>query len=121
MSKLVVDGILSGNSNYLVGLVAVQKSNEKPALLHNPCKNQSDHESDHTIKKACNEIATSLYLLGSPGRARTADLMINSHPLYRLSYRGIIFFSFGAPGEIRTPDRSVRSRVLYPAELQAPC
>ncbi len=28
-------------------------------------------------------------LLGSPGRARTADLVINSHPLYRLSYRGI--------------------------------
>ena len=27
---------------------------------------------------------------GSPGRARTADLVINSHPLYRLSYRGII-------------------------------
>jgi hypothetical protein len=27
--------------------------------------------------------------LGSPGRARTADLMINSHPLYRLSYRGM--------------------------------
>lgn len=26
---------------------------------------------------------------GSPGRARTADLMINSHPLYRLSYRGM--------------------------------
>ena len=25
---------------------------------------------------------------GSPGRARTADLMINSHPLYQLSYRG---------------------------------
>ena len=29
-------------------------------------------------------------LNGSPGRARTADLVINSHPLYRLSYRGII-------------------------------
>ncbi len=28
-------------------------------------------------------------LYGSPGRARTADLMINSHPLYRLSYRGM--------------------------------
>ena len=28
-------------------------------------------------------------LNGSPGRARTADLVINSHPLYRLSYRGI--------------------------------
>ncbi len=27
--------------------------------------------------------------IGSPGRARTADLVINSHPLYQLSYRGI--------------------------------
>jgi len=26
---------------------------------------------------------------GSPGRTRTADLVINSHPLYRLSYRGM--------------------------------
>lgn len=26
---------------------------------------------------------------GSPGRARTADPVINSHLLYRLSYRGI--------------------------------
>lgn len=26
--------------------------------------------------------------VGSPGRARTADLVINSHSLYRLSYRG---------------------------------
>ena len=25
---------------------------------------------------------------GSPRRARTADLVINSHPLYQLSYRG---------------------------------
>ena len=33
--------------------------------------------------------ATILAVYGSPGRARTADLMINSHPLYRLSYRGI--------------------------------
>ncbi len=28
---------------------------------------------------------------GSPGRIRTADPMINSHLLYRLSYRGINF------------------------------
>ena len=28
-------------------------------------------------------------LNGSPGRARTADLVINSHPLYQLSYRGL--------------------------------
>lgn len=34
-----------------------------------------------------------LHFFGSPGRARTADLMINSHPLYRLSYRGINFFN----------------------------
>jgi len=27
--------------------------------------------------------------IGSPGRTRTCDLVINSHPLYRLSYRGI--------------------------------
>ena len=30
----------------------------------------------------------TLLISGSPGRARTADLVINSHPLYRLSYRG---------------------------------
>ncbi len=28
-------------------------------------------------------------LFGSSGRARTADLVINSHPLYQLSYRGM--------------------------------
>jgi hypothetical protein len=27
--------------------------------------------------------------IGSPGRTRTCDLVINSHPLYRLSYRGV--------------------------------
>jgi hypothetical protein len=27
---------------------------------------------------------------GSPGRTRTADMVVNSHPLYRLSYRGSI-------------------------------
>ena len=27
--------------------------------------------------------------IGSPGRARTADPVINSHLLYRLSYRGV--------------------------------
>ena len=25
---------------------------------------------------------------GSPGRTRTSDLVVNSHPLYQLSYRG---------------------------------
>ena len=27
---------------------------------------------------------------GSPGRTRTADQMVNSHPLYQLSYRGVL-------------------------------
>ena len=35
----------------------------------------------------------ALDLFGSPGRARTADLVINSHPLYRLSYRGLIRYA----------------------------
>ena len=26
---------------------------------------------------------------GSPGRTRTADKVVNSHPLYQLSYRGL--------------------------------
>ena len=30
---------------------------------------------------------------GSPGRTRTADKVVNSHPLYQLSYRGIISIS----------------------------
>ena len=29
--------------------------------------------------------------LGSPGRIRTYDLVVNSHSLCRLSYRGILF------------------------------
>ncbi len=28
--------------------------------------------------------------IGSPGRTRTADPVINSHLLYQLSYRGIV-------------------------------
>jgi hypothetical protein len=31
-----------------------------------------------------------LVLSGSPGQTRTADMVVNSHPLYRLSYRGMI-------------------------------
>jgi hypothetical protein len=73
-------------------------------------------------------MAGLLSLYGSPGRARTADPVINSHLLYRLSYRGKVGPSVtplnagdGAPGEIRTPDHLVRSQVLYPTELRAHC
>ena len=27
---------------------------------------------------------------GSPGRTRTSDKVVNSHPLYQLSYRGTL-------------------------------
>ncbi len=32
--------------------------------------------------------ASAFVIFGSPGRARTADPVINSHLLYQLSYRG---------------------------------
>ena len=41
---------------------------------------------------------------GSPGRARTADLVVNSHPLYQLSYRGM-----GA--QSTDPASSIKSRL----------
>ena len=37
---------------------------------------------------------------GSPGRARTADLVINSHPLYQLSYAGMQRNFYGIAGPL---------------------
>jgi hypothetical protein len=54
-------------------------------------------------------------LFGSPGRARTADLMINSHPLYRLSYRGIICFSMARPERFELP--TARFVAVYSIQL----
>ena len=34
-------------------------------------------------------LSLKAFEIGSPGRARTADLVINSHPLYQLSYQGM--------------------------------
>ena len=45
-----------------------------------------------------------LEIIGSPGRTRTCDLVINSHPLYRLSYRGVSD-SFAATRDFNTPPR----------------
>ena len=45
----------------------------------------------------------ALKRIGSPGRARTADLVINSHPLYRLSYRGMKRDSAGMIGRRTLP------------------
>ena len=41
------------------------------------------------MKKPLGAASCKFLIFGSPGRARTADLVINSHPLYRLSYRGM--------------------------------
>lgn len=40
-------------------------------------------------QKKARTLMRAFFKFGSPGQARTADLVINSHPLYRLSYRGI--------------------------------
>lgn len=34
------------------------------------------------------------YCLGSPARTRTTDMLVNSQPLYRLSYWGTFFLCF---------------------------
>ncbi len=41
-----------------------------------------------------------LLIIGSPGRTRTADQVVNSHPLYRLSYRGMFFNSDFKPYKV---------------------
>jgi hypothetical protein len=43
------------------------------------------------IKKELSIMLKLLDLFGSPGRTRTSDRVVNSHLLYRLSYRGIIW------------------------------
>jgi hypothetical protein len=48
-------------------------------------------------EKAVTSHKDGLLKSGSPGRIRTCDLVVNSHPLCRLSYRGIIFFKISRP------------------------
>ena len=40
-------------------------------------------------KEGLAENGQPLEFYGSPGRTRTADKVVNSHPLYQLSYRGM--------------------------------
>ena len=42
-----------------------------------------------TVREQRKKQSFSELLYGSPNWARTSDIMINSHALYRLSYRGI--------------------------------
>ena len=41
--------------------------------------------------------STGLLFAGSPGRTRTCNLVVNSHPLCRLSYRGILISNIFSP------------------------
>ena len=56
------------------------------------------HETTITLqcKKRANFLGNwPFFGSGSPGRTRTSDRVVNSHLLYRLSYRGIIRYSLG--------------------------
>ncbi len=44
---------------------------------------------DTKQKEGLAENSQPLEFCGSPGRTRTADKVVNSHPLYQLSYRGL--------------------------------
>jgi hypothetical protein len=50
----------------------------------------TDNQKDFLNSKKRPEGVRAFFLSGSPGRIRTADQVVNSHPLYRLSYRGIL-------------------------------
>jgi hypothetical protein len=39
-------------------------------------------------KKGRHTYLATFYFYGSPARTRTTDMVVNSHPLYRLSYWG---------------------------------
>ncbi len=67
------------------------------------CPNQ---EKRHPERSAC------FSLNGSPGRTRTSDKVVNSHLLYRLSYRGI--------GGERYEPPAIVSTKHFPARLSAP-
>jgi hypothetical protein len=44
---------------------------------------------DPKQKRGVGQLSQPLIFIGSPGRTRTADKVVNSHPLYQLSYRGL--------------------------------
>src|SRR5262245_16271373 len=61
---------------------------------------------EYTKTEAASPVENGFCPIGSPGRTRTSDQLVNSQPLYRLSYRGIV------PGII--PYSHDSSRVKYP-------
>ncbi len=47
-------------------------------------------DNDQSMGQQLSESRRKLLNIGSPGRTRTADKVVNSHLLYQLSYRGIV-------------------------------
>ena len=69
-------------------------------------------------KRGVGHMRQPLVFSGSPGRTRTADQVVNSHPLYLLSYRGLCPTRSGWGTRIRT--WIGRSRVCSPAVGRSP-
>ena len=57
-----------------------------------------DTNMDTKGKRGMAHESQPLEFTGSPGRIRTADQVVNSHPLYLLSYRGVCLARFLAGG-----------------------
>ncbi len=69
-------------------------------------------DNDPSMGQQLSESRYKLLNIGSPGRTRTADKVVNSHPLYQLSYRGMV--------EIRRHYSMLRARLYRGAPLYGP-
>ena len=86
MQHCVIRRVRPTNSKLTVGLRSKQWSVELMSL--------SVRARPYSWKRKRPYLTIRSY--GSPNWARTSDIMINSHALYRLSYRGMLYlFSFG--------------------------
>ena len=80
--------------------VMIYKGGEPPLMIYRPrsdvrsLRRNSELASVYAIAFAMDKKIQVFRLgfFGSPNWARTSDIMINSHALYRLSYRGILIF-----------------------------
>jgi hypothetical protein len=66
--------------------------------------NGMEEEANSKTKMADSTGESAILIAGSPGRTRTSDRVVNSHLLYRLSYRGK--FQFRCRGLYKTAETS---------------
>src|SRR5579862_6135858 len=74
-NQIVSDAHQTGPSRSLAGRLLVA-----PALLRRVRRVHDGTQMRHVLESG-----------GSPGRIRTSDMTVNSRPLYRLSYRGVLY------------------------------